>query len=182
MLTKYKTTIITVSAVIAVIILGIFIVQGSKNKAINLEETVEQAKSDIDTQIDRKANLLTELAEVVKHYDEYEAQALINVIAARYDNPGGDFDATTVMNQIKVVAEAYPELKSQTNYTNLMNNISECENLLAQHKKAYNSAVKSYRTYTRSFPARMFLSMSGYETIQYELYESSNTDEALKLF
>lgn len=179
---NYKTIIITVVSVIAVLLLGVFIVQGPKNKAIFLEETVEQSKSDIDTQIDRKINVLTELAEVVKHYDEHEYKTIVDAIAARNNNDGGDVNTKEVITEIKAVAEAYPELKSQDNYARLMDNVSECENLLSQHKKAYNSSVKKYRQYVRSFPARMFLNMTGYDVIKYDLYQTTNADNTLKLF
>ncbi len=178
-----KTIIISIVSVLAVILLGVFIVQGSRNKAIAMEETIEQSKSDIDVQIDRKINLLTELAECVKHYDEHEYNTLMDVIAARNEGSNaGDVNATEIVNQVKVVAEAYPELKSQENYVTLMNNISETENLLAQHKKACNSAIRNYRSYVRSFPARSFLGMAGYEVIDYELYQTTSTDTTMTLF
>ena len=83
------------------------------------------------------------------------------------------------------VEERYPALRSQENYKNLMTEISLTENHLAQHKKAYNAFIKDYKKHCRSFPACMFLSMFGYEIINFEYYaadESVNDKKPMKLF
>lgn len=177
---NYKFVGICAAAVLAIILLSIFIVQGSCNGAISRELAIEESRSDIDVNIDRKINLLTELAECVKQYNQHEYNTLMAVINQR--TAGDDVSATDIVNEIKVTAEAYPELKSQENYTKLMDNISETENLLMQHKKAYNSAVKEYKRYVRSFPARIFLKQGGYSVVEYDLYSTTNTDQSMNLF
>ena len=92
-------------------------------------------------------------------------------------------EAKEVMLQIAAVAERYPELQSQKNYNKLMTECSITENLVAQHKKAFNSAVKEYRRYCRSFPANFCLSLLGYEMLDFEYYKSDATDtKPLDLF
>lgn len=172
---NYKLYIITAVAIIFVIILGIFIVQGSQNKAIGLEENVETAKSDIDTQLQRRFNVLTELAECVKQYDKHEYETLTKTIEARGTNMS-ESEAEDVVAQINAVAEAYPDLKSQENYKQFMTEIATTENLIAQFKQAYNQSIKDYNRYVKSFPHRQFLSMTGYEVISYEYYKTDKTD------
>lgn len=179
---NYKSLLIGVVVAVLLVLMMVFIVQGSQNKAIGLEENVQTAQSDIDVQIDRRFNVLTELAECVKKYDEHEYNTLVDVINARGENIS-DSQAEDVVAQINAVAEAYPELKSNENYQQLMTEISTTENLMSRYKQAFNQAVKEYNRYVKSFPHRQFLSMTGYEVISYEYYKTDKTDaEPIKLF
>ena len=179
---NYKTLLVTGAAIAAVLIIIVFAVQSSGNKAIGYEESVETAKADVDTQLQRRYNVLTELAECVKQYDSHEYETLTAVIEARGANIS-ESEAEEVVAQINAVAEAYPELKSQANYKTFMYEISTTENLIAQYKQAYNESIKSYNRYVRKFPSRQFLSIIGYEVQQYEYYSTDKTDsEPLTLF
>lgn len=179
---NYKTLIISIAAIAAVILMIVFAVQGSGNKAIGYEESVETAKADVDTQLQRRYNVLTELAECVKQYDQHEYETLTAVIEARGSNIS-ESEAEEVVAQINAVAEAYPELKSQENYKQFMTEIATTENLIAQYKQAYNASIKSYNRYVRKFPSRQFLSLIGYEVQQYEYYSTDKTDsEPISLF
>lgn len=179
---NYKTLLITGAAIAAVLIMIVFAVQGAGNKAIGYEESVETAKADVDAQLQRRYNVLTELAECVKQYDKHEYETLTAVIEARGSNIS-ESEADEVLAQINAVAEAYPELKSQENYKQFMTEIATTENLIAQYKQAYNKSIKAYNRYVRKFPSRQFLSLIGYEVIEYEYYSTDKTDsEPLSLF
>ena len=179
-----KHTLIAVAAIVGLFLVGICIVQSSKNSAISLEETVNSAKSDIDVQLTNRFNKLTELTECVKQYDKHEYETLTAVIASRGKNMSGkDFKAT--MASINAVAEQYPALQSQKNYQMLMTEISIMDNLLAQHKKAYNESVREYRYHCRKFPTASFLAITGYEVRRYDMYEadaSVSDSKPMKLF
>ena len=160
----------------------VFAVQGAGNKAIGYEESVQTAKADVDTQLQRRYNVLTELAECVKQYDKHEYETLLAVIEARGSNIS-ESEAEEVVAQINAVAEAYPELKSQENYKQFMTEIATTENLIANYKQAYNSSIKSYNRYVRKFPSRQFLSLIGYEVQSYEYYSTDKTDsDPISLF
>ena len=179
---NYKTLIISIAAIAAVVLMAVFAVQGAGNKAISYEESVETAKADVDTQLQRRYNVLTELAECVKQYDQHEYDTLTAVIEARGANIS-ESEAEEVVAQINAVAEAYPELKAQENYKQFMTEIATTENLIAQYKQAYNSSIKSYNRYVRKFPTKQFLSILGYEVQNYEYYSTDKTDsEPLNLF
>ena len=179
---NYKTLLLTGAAIVAIVSMLVFAVQGSGNKAIGYEESVETAKADVDTQLQRRYNVLTELAECVKQYDSHEYETLTAVIQARGSNIT-ESEAEEVVAQINAVAEAYPELKSQENYKQFMTEIATTENLIANYKQAYNSSIKSYNRYVRKFPSRQFLSLIGYEVKQYEYYKTDKTDsEPISLF
>lgn len=171
-----KLTLIILAAVLSLVGVSVFIVQGSRNSAITYEETVTTAKSDVEVQLHRRVNLLTELADCVASYNRHEAETLKKVIAQRgigmSDKEAGDIEL-----QIKAVAEQYPDLKAEKNYGKFMIELSTTENLVAQHKKAYNASVRAYRRHCRSFPADVFLGWLGYEMQEFEYYHSEATDE-----
>lgn len=79
--------------------------------------------------------------------------------------------ATSIENVTTVIAavtEAYPELKSNENYKELMNELSITENLIAEYRENYNKQIKEYNRYVRKFPTRLFLNILGYEMQQYQ--------------
>ena len=179
---NHKTLILSIIVVLVVLLVPIFVVQGSGNKAIAKEEDVLKAQGDLEGQLARRYNVLTELAECVKQYDKHEYETLLAVISARGENMT-DVQAQEIKAQINAVAEACPYLKIQENYKQFMTEIATTENLIASYKQAYNTSVERYRGYCRSFPARNFLSIVGYEVQQYEYYQTDKTDtEPLTLF
>lgn len=105
-----KTVFIIIGIVAAVILMGVFICQGSRNIAISYEEQIKTAKSDIKVQEKRRADLIPNLVDCVKQYDKHEYQTLMDVVNARGTN--SDEFVEEIQTMINAVAEAYPELKS----------------------------------------------------------------------
>jgi len=170
---KNKGTWIIVGIVAAFVLLiaGIFVT--TNNRAISLEEQVLTADSDVQTQEKRRTDLICNLADCVKEYDKHEADTLLAVVDAR--NNGG-VDIENVTTSIAAVAEQYPELKSNENYKELMNELSTTENLIAQYRQSYNNEVRAYKKYVRKFPHKQILGMMGYEVINYSYLEYSTED------
>ena len=158
-----KTKVLVASAVACVLLLGVFGVQSSQNKAIALEEQVNTAQSDIQVQEKRRVDLVYNLADCVKQYDKHEAETLQNIVDGR--SSGGSIETATTA--ITAVSEAYPELKSNENYKQLMNELATTENLISQYRSNYNKQIKEYNRYVRKFPTRQFLSITGYDTQDY---------------
>lgn len=176
-----KKVLIIMAAVVAVILMVVFMVQGAQNGAINREEQIETARSDIKVQEKRRADLIPNLADCVKQYDKHEYETLMGVIEARGANT--DATANEIKTMINAVAEQYPQLQSNANYKQLMNELSVTENLIAEYRSNFNKQVKEYNRYTRKFPTRLFLSMTGYETIEYEyLNYDVSSDAPTNLF
>lgn len=169
-----KLALVTISAIAGIFLVGVCMVYSSKNGAISLEESVNAAKSGIDVQLVNRFNKLTELAECVKKYDEHEYKTLLEVITARGKNMSAN-DAKQCIAAVNAVAEQYPELRSQSNYSQLMTEISLMENHLAQSKKAYNEFVRDYNRHVRKFPTSIFLGWTGYETVKYDYYEADES-------
>ena len=159
-----KIILISIISVICVIILGIFAINGVQNKAINLEEQIKTASSDIKVQEKRRVDLVYNLADCVKQYDKHEAETLQAIVEGR----SKDGNIENVNTLISAVTEAYPELKSNDNYKELMNELSVTENLIANYRSNYNTQVRAYNRYVRKFPNKQFLSVLGYEQVDYD--------------
>ena len=162
--TNWKLFLIIAAGILAVILLCVFGVQSSQNKAIALEEQVNTADSDIKVQEKRRVDLIYNLADCVKQYDKHEAETLTAIVEGR----GSTGDIENVTTAIAAVSEAYPELKSNEQYKELMNELSITENLIAEYRSNYNKQIKEYNRYVRKFPTRLFLDLLGYEVQEYE--------------
>lgn len=156
---SWKLPLIIGAAIVAAIIMCVFGVQSSQNKAINLEESVYTADSDVKVQEKRRVDLVYNLADCVKQYDKHESETLVGLA----DKMGRGSEVENVQTSISAVAYAYPELQSNENYKQLMTELSTTENLIAQYRENYNQSVKAYNRYVKKFPTRYFLDWTGYE-------------------
>lgn len=161
---NWKLPLIIAGAVFAVIVMCIFGVQSSQNKAIGLEEAVYTADSDIKVQEKRRVDLVYNLADCVKQYDQHESETLSGLADSM--NNGNSID--DVNTAIAAITYAYPELKSNENYKQLMNELSITENMIAQYRENYNKSVTAYNRYVKKFPTRIFLDWTGYEVLNFD--------------
>ena len=174
--TSCKLTLIVLAIIVAVIMLSIFALQGVQNKAISLEEQITTAHSEIKIQEKRRADLIPNLVDCVKAYDEHEYNTLMAVVEAR----GTDSDTAVeeITTMISAVAEAYPQLQSSENYKELMNELATTENMIANVRSNYNKWVTQYNSYIKKFPNRQVLSMLGYEAGGYEKLNFNVSEDA----
>ena len=178
---SWKLPLIIIAAVLAVVLMFVFAFQGVQNHAIGLEEQITTAMSEIEIQEKRRADLIPNLVDCVQTYDEHEYNTLMAVIEARGAN--SDEVAAEVMTSVNVVAEQYPELKSNENYKQLMTELAATENLIAQTRSNYNSWVTQYNTYIRKFPNSTILNMLGYERQMFAKLEyNASSDAPTNLF
>lgn len=164
---NWKVILFVIAGVISVVMMCVFMIQGVQNKAFALEESVNTAAADINVQEKRRVDLVYNLADCVMQYDKHEAETLKSVVEGR----GSTGDIENVTTAITAVAEAYPDLKSNENYKELMNELAMTENLIAEYRSNYNQQIKEYKRYVRKFPTRFFLDMLGYEVMNFEYLE-----------
>lgn len=162
--TNWKVALIIMAGIISVIMMCVFFVQGAQNKAFSLEESVNTALSDVKVQEKRRVDLVHNLADCVMQYDKHEADTLKAIV----DGRGSTGDIENVTTAIAAVSEAYPDLKSDGNYKELMNELSMTENLIAEYRSNYNKQIKEYNRYIRKFPTRVFLDILGYKPMNVE--------------
>lgn len=175
-----KTVLISIAAVVAVILLIVFALNSVQATAIAYEEKVTDAESNIQVAEKRREDLLRTLADAIKSYDKHEYNTLMDVINAR-EAQGSvitDDDMNQAKNIIKVVLEDYPQLNSQPNYEKFMKESSITENNIRDVRTAYNTAVSRYNTYTRNPLRKFFLSLTGYERVEFEKLSYDVSEDA----
>lgn len=169
-----KKTLLIIGACVAFILLCILVMMSVENKAISYEENIENSASTIRVEEKRRFDLIPMLVETVKEYDKHEYETLVGVVEARKGNAtAGNIEEIKAM--IAAVAEAYPDLKAQKNYQELMNELSITENKIADVRKFYNRNVTDYKRFVRQFPNKQILGIRGYEVKDYERLEFENT-------
>lgn len=174
MKSSIKLVLIIFAVVVAVGIASMFMVQSSQNRAISLEESVYTAQSDVEVQEKRRVDLVYNLADCVKQYDAHESETLTELA----DNMSKGNSVENVSTSIAAVAYNYPDLKSNQNYKQLMNELSITENLIAQSRENYNKSVGTYNKHVNKFPTRIFLSWTGYENKNFKRLEFNAPSDA----
>lgn len=172
-----KNVLITIVTIIALVVFGLFFVNGSRNGAIMREEQIKKAKADITIQEKRRADLIPNLVECVKEYDKHEYETLLAVVQAR-KSEDADQLSEDIQLAINAVAEAYPELKSDKNYRNLMTELAQTENLIANYRENYNASVADYNRYCLAFPNNVFLNILNYQATNYEVLTYETSEDA----
>lgn len=169
-----KLTLIIIGIILAIMLFGVFALNSIPNQAISYEEQITTAQSEIKIQEKRRADLIPNLVDCVKAYDKHEYETLMAVIEARGTN--SDSSVQEIQTMINAVAEQYPDLKSNENYKELMNELSTTENKIARVRSNYNEWVSKYNSYVKKFPNKQILSFLGYEVTEYQklTFDTSN--------
>lgn len=161
---SWKLPLIVSCAIIAMVLMCVFGVQSSQNKAISLQEAVYTAESDIKVQEMARVSKVYNLADCVKSYSQHESETLTSL--AESMSKGNNVE--NVQTAIAAVTYAYPDIKSSENYQILMKDLVLIENTLARYRENYNNCVNKYNRYVKGFPTRIFLSWTGYEVNHFE--------------
>lgn len=151
---------------------------------VSLDEMVNNAMSQIGVNLTSRFDALTGLLDLVKGYNEHEYKTLSDVIKMRTSIGAGskasDVEAqeniiTEAVGKIMAVAEAYPDLKANTNYQNLMNSLNDYETKVRQSRLVYNDAVTKLNRTIRMFPTSLVAPMCGIVARDYLKTEESKT-------
>ena len=169
--------IATIIVVIFVAIVGSVI--ATYNELVRLRNKVKNAFAQIDTQLQRRFDLIPNLVETVKGFASHEKELLENVTASRsgYMNAGTNQEKLAMNNQLTAglrslfaVAESYPELTSNTNFLNMQEELSETEDKIMFSRQFYNDAVTMYNNKIQMFPGSLVAGMFGF--VEEELYDA----------
>lgn len=153
----------------------------SYNSLIELEQQVKKASSNIDTQLQRRSDLIPNLVNTVKGYASQEKDIYTEISDARTklsdatnitDQANADTELSTALSRLLVVVENYPELKSNENFQDLSIQLEGTENRIAVARQDYNTAVTNYNTKLRRFPTNLIANIFGFQEKQ--LYEASD--------
>ncbi len=186
--------------VVAVVVGGIFLWGlGIYNNLVAQDETVRKGWSDVEAQYQRRLDLIPNLVSTVKGYATQEQQVFIGVAEARskvsqmtvtkevLEDPQAfakfqqaQDQLSSALSRLLVVAEQYPQLKSNENFMDLQKQLEGTENRITVARTRYNETVQAYNTTIRRFPASLVAGFTGFREKAY-FQAKEGADEAPKV-
>ena len=151
------------------------------NKLVEQEEVVAQKWADVETQYQRRADLIPNLVNTVKGYAAHESETLEAVVAARSKATQMTIDPATVtpeqiaafqaaqgelsqaLGRLLAITENYPDLKANEQFSELQAQLEGTENRIAESRRIYNEAVQTYNVSVRKFPNNIWAMIFGFE-------------------
>ena len=178
---KKKSTIIVIAIVAVVAIWAV----SAYNGLVNLDEGVANKWGDVETQYQRRADLIPNLVNTVKGYAAHEQETLESVVAARsqatqikvdpenltpeklaeFQKAQGE--VTSALGKLLAITENYPDLKANQNFLELQAQLEGTENRINVARVNFNDATKRYNTAIRRFPKNILAGMFGFEKRSY---------------
>ena len=154
-----------VYVIITIIVLIAIYTVTQYNNFVKLNIKIKEAFSNMDIYLKKRWDLVPNLVEIVKGYAKHEKETFKEVVALRngsYDNMSDEekIEANTQLssgiNKIMVLAEGYPDLKSNENFKDLQSQLEGLENRIATERKRYNDAARNYNTMIQTFPKLIY--------------------------
>lgn len=158
--------------VLGIIAVAVLALIGIYNGLVSKRQQCRQAFADVDVQLKQRQNLIPNLVETVKGYASHEKETLDAVIKARNsamaatgpaETAAAEGMVTAALGKLFALSEAYPDLKANTNFLQLQQELSLIEDKLAAARRFYNSAVMQYNTAREQFPAALIASGFGFQ-------------------
>ena len=178
---KHLGWIIPAIIVVILIFWGI----GGYNGMVSLDEGVQNKWADVETQYQRRADLIPNLVNTVKGYAAHESQTLENVVKARSEASSVKVDpqnitpeklaeyqkaqsgVSSALGRRMVIVEKYPDLKANQNFLELQSQLEGTENRINTARRDFNEAAKGFNTEIRRFPKNILAGMFGFEKKAY---------------
>ena len=184
-----KSSIILIVIAVLAVIWGV----SAYNGLVTMDENVNTEWANVETQYQRRADLIPNLVNTVKGYAAHESETLESVIAARskatqitidpanltpeklaeYQEAQGA--VTSALGKLLAISESYPDLKANQNFLELQAQLEGTENRIAVERQRYSDMVNEYNTSIRRFPKNMVASLLGFERKAY--FEAQNGAE-----
>ena len=168
---------LTVGIIVAVIVIALIgSIAGSYNNLVKLRENVTSAQSVVETQLQRRADLIPNLVNTVKGYASHEEDVFTAVADARTALSGAktvdelnsaQSQLDSAVSRLLAIAESYPDLKANENFINLQDELAGTENRISVARQDYNDAAKEYNTKVQSFPASIIARLFHFEKADY---------------
>jgi LemA protein len=173
--------VITLAIVAVVLIWGV----SGYNGLVSMDEGVQNKWADVETQYQRRADLIPNLVNTVKGYAAHEKETLEGVVKARSEATSVKIDAenmtaeqmaqyqkaqngvSSALSKLLLVVEKYPDLKANQNFLELQSQLEGTENRITVARRDFNGAAKEYNTAIRKFPKNILAGMFGFEKKAY---------------
>ncbi len=170
--------------VIVVVLLLVFYIVGTYNGLVNLKNKVKDSWAQIDVLLKRRNDLIPNLVETVKGYASHEKTTLDAVVEARnkavdattpHEEMVAAGELTNALGRLFALSESYPDLKANTNFLDLQNNLKETEDKIAYARQFYNDAVMVYKNKLEMFPSNIVASIFKFKPE--EFFEAPEADK-----
>ncbi|MEE0985052.1 MAG: LemA family protein [Bacteroidaceae bacterium] len=176
-----KSTIIIIAVAVLAVVWGIT----GYNGLVSMDEGVQTKWADVETQYQRRADLIPNLVNTVKGYAAHESETLQAVVEARAKATSMNIDpsnmsaeqianfqkaqdgVSSALGRLLVTVEKYPDLKANENFRELQAQLEGTENRISVARRDYNEAARKYNTTLRSFPKNILAGMFGFEKKAY---------------
>jgi len=185
--------------ILVVLVLGFVLVAGvafssyvsTKNTLVTKDETVKTAWSDVDVQLQRRADLIPNLVETVKGFTKEESTVFGDIANARAgmlnaQGPAAKIEANGrldgALGRLLLLTENYPQLRSSEQFMRLQDELAGTENRIGVARRRYNESLRDYNTYVRQFPNSIWAGMAGFHENNafFEASESARTAPTVK--
>lgn len=166
---------------------------GRYNRMVELEEQINARWSQVKNQYQRRADLIPNVVSTVKGYADFEQKTLQDIVDARSrvgqvqigDDVTGDPEKLaeyeraqaalgSSLSRLLVVAENYPDLKSNKLFQDLITELEGTENRISVERKRFIEAINQYNTYLRKFPNNLFAGVYGFQRMNYYEGDAGN--------
>ena len=172
---KKKGLIIIVVIVAVIAVIGSVV--GAYNNLVERNEKVLAAQAEISTQLQRRADLIPNFVSTVKGYSDYEQETYTAVTEARSavtkaSSVAEQAEASNELDRaidiwVNAVTEAYPDLKANTQYIALQDELAGTENRIAQARRDFNEEAREYNSDIKKFPRNIFAGIFGFDAYDY---------------
>lgn len=167
-----RTTLIVIGIVILVITVPLLFLRGTYNTLVAMDEGVKGAWAQVENQLQRRYDLIPNYVETVKGYAAHEKEVFLKVTEARSkvgragpvsEKIAANNELSSALARLLVVVERYPDLKANTNFIRLQDELAGTENRIAVERRRFNEMVRAFNTKIRSFPTNLIAGMLGFE-------------------
>lgn len=186
-----KKSVIAIIVVVLILLIGYFFSKSSYNGMVAQEEGVSSQWAQVQNAYQRRADLIPNLVATVKGYATHEQQTLTEVVEARakatqmqvnadqlteenikkYQEAQGQLGSA--LGRLMMITENYPDLKANTNFIQLQDELTGTENRISTERNKFNERVKDYNTTIRMFPKNIFAGLFGFQKKAY--FEADQT-------
>ena len=162
--------VVGVLVVLALMVFGSFI--GARNQMVAKDQTVKSMWSEVDVQLERRADLIPNLVETVKGFTKEESTVFGDIANARAgmlnaQGPQAKIAANgtldSAIGRLLLLTENYPQLRSSDQFMRLQDELSGTENRISIARKRYNDAIQEYNTFILQFPNNIWAGMAGFK-------------------
>lgn len=175
--------------IITILVILVIPIVTSYNSLVSMEQGVKSSESNIDTQLQRRSDLIPNLVSTVKGYASQEKQIFIDIANARTklagaqnipDRANADSQLSSTLSRLLVIVENYPDLKSNQNFRDLSVSLEGTENRISIARQDYNTTIILYNTKIKSFPSSVIAGIFGFSEKPY-YKAASGTEEVPKI-